>query len=75
MNKLKNENDIIILGRIEIDKNAHDIRKRVYSIQGMSPTICGAGRGGNSEPKIVARIEDDAGTAKYSKRDSDIRQN
>lgn len=38
--------DIIILGRIEIDRNAHDIRKRVYSIQGMSPTICGAGRGG-----------------------------
>ncbi len=51
MKELKNENDIIILGRIEIDRNAHDIRKRVYSIQGMSPTICGAGRGATRNQK------------------------
>ena len=67
MKQSKNENDIIILGRIEIDRNAHDIRKRVYSIQGLSPTICGAGRGGNSEPKIVVRIETNEERTAHSK--------
>ena len=41
-------NEIIILGRIEITQNMHDLNKRVYSSQGIAPTICGVGRGGGN---------------------------
>ena len=30
-------------------------RRRVYSCNGISPTLCGIGRGGNTEPKILIR--------------------
>ena len=50
-------NEIIILGRIEITQNMHDLNKRVYSSQGIAPTICGVGRGGQYEPKIVVKSE------------------
>ena len=51
-------NEIIILGRIEITQNMHDLNKRVYSSQGIAPTICGVGRGGGQyEPKIVVKVE------------------
>ena len=49
MNKLKNE--IIILGECEVTKGMIESRKRVYSIQGISSTICGAGRGGQHRTK------------------------
>ena len=41
-------NEIVILGRIEITKNMHDLNKRVYSDKGIAPTICGVGRGGGN---------------------------
>lgn len=50
-------NEIVILGRIEITKNMHDLNKRVYSDKGIAPTICGVGRGGQYEPKIVVKVE------------------
>lgn len=36
-----------------LDGTGHDIRRRVYNPQGVSPTLCGVGYGGNTEPKIV----------------------
>lgn len=38
-----------------VDISGHDILKRVYSIEGKSPTLC-AHTGGNTEPKILCNI-------------------
>ncbi len=36
-----------------LDGNGHEMRRRVYDIKGLSPTLCGVGCGGNTEPKII----------------------
>lgn len=36
-----------------IDGKGHEIRRRIYHSNGISPTLCGIGCGGNTEPKIV----------------------
>lgn len=33
--------------------NGHEIRRRIYSPEGITPTLCGVGCGGNTEPKII----------------------
>lgn len=41
-----------------IDGNGHEIRRRVYDADGISPTLCGVGSGGNTEPKVLVKDED-----------------
>lgn len=41
-----------------IDGNGHEIRRRVYDANGISPTLCGVGSGGNTEPKVLVKDED-----------------
>ena len=41
-------------------KKMHDISKRVYSTQGIAPTIHTCG-GGNTEPKIMLEIKNNGG--------------
>lgn len=41
-----------------IDGNGHEIRRRVYDADGISPTLCGVGSGGNTEPKVLIKDED-----------------
>lgn len=36
-----------------IDGSGHEIRRRIYLPDGISPTLCGVGYGGNTEPKII----------------------
>lgn len=36
-----------------LDGTGHEIRRRVYSDYGVSPTLCGVGYGGNTEPKVM----------------------
>lgn len=36
-----------------LDGNGHEIRRRIYDPEGISPTLCGVGCGGNTEPKII----------------------
>lgn len=36
-----------------LDGNGHEIRRRIYNPEGISPTLCGVGYGGNTEPKII----------------------
>lgn len=43
--------DLVQVGTI--DGNGHEIRRRIYSENGISPTLCGVGQGGNTEPKIL----------------------
>lgn len=43
--------DLIQVGTIE--GNGHEIRRRIYDENGVSPTLCGVGQGGNTEPKIL----------------------
>ncbi len=47
----KTDNFVRCIGRVEAI-NGHDILKRVYSAQGISPTLSTMG-GGNTEPKII----------------------
>lgn len=37
-------------------------RRRIYTCNGLSPTLNGVGRGGNTEPKVLIR-------SKYEERD------
>lgn len=49
-----NENiDLMQVGTL--DGTGHEIRKRVYDENGLSPTLCGVGSGGNTEPKVLTR--------------------
>lgn len=41
-----------------IDGNGHEIRRRVYDADGISPTLCGVGSGGNTEPKVLVKDDD-----------------
>lgn len=41
-----------------IDGDGHEIRRRVYDTDGISPTLCGVGSGGNTEPKVLIKDED-----------------
>lgn len=41
-----------------INGNGHEIRRRVYDAEGISPTLCGVGSGGNTEPKVLVKDED-----------------
>lgn len=41
-----------------IDGNGHEIRRRAYDADGISPTLCGVGSGGNTEPKVLIKDED-----------------
>lgn len=41
-----------------IDGNGHEIRRRVYDADGISPTLCGVGSGGNTGPKVLVKDED-----------------
>lgn len=41
-----------------IDGNGHEIRRRVYDADGISPTLCGVGSGGNTEPKVLVKNDD-----------------
>ena len=41
----QSKNEIVVLGECEVTKGMIESRKRVYSIQSISPTVCGAGRG------------------------------
>lgn len=41
-----------------IDGDGHEIRRRVYDADGISPTLCGVGSGGNTEPKVLIKDED-----------------
>ena len=45
------ENELNCIGII--DGKGHEIRRRIYHSNGISPTLCGIGYGGNTEPKIV----------------------
>lgn len=36
-----------------LEGNGHEIRRRIYSPEGIAPTLCGVGCGGNTEPKII----------------------
>lgn len=36
-----------------LEGNEHEIRRRVYDPEGVVPTLCGVGCGGNTEPKII----------------------
>ena len=36
-----------------LEGNGHEIRRRVYDPEGVVPTLCGVGCGGNTEPKII----------------------
>lgn len=36
-----------------LEGNGHEIRRRVYDPEGVAPTLCGVGCGGNTEPKII----------------------
>lgn len=36
-----------------LDGNGHEIRRRIYNPEEISPTLCGVGCGGNTEPKII----------------------
>ena len=36
-----------------LEGNEHEIRRRVYDPEGVAPTLCGVGCGGNTEPKII----------------------
>lgn len=35
-----------------LDGNGHEMRRRIYNPEGIAPTLCGVGCGGNTEPKI-----------------------
>lgn len=48
----------LILAAILPAINGHDIIKRVYSPDGLGPTVTACG-GGNTEPKILIRREDE----------------
>ena len=49
-----NENiDLMQVGTL--DGTGHEIRRRVYDENGLSPTLCGVGSGGNTEPKVLTR--------------------
>lgn len=50
------EPELIQIGTI--DGNGHEIRRRVYDADGISPTLCGVGSGGNTEPKVLVKDED-----------------
>jgi hypothetical protein len=45
-----------VVGRVEAI-NGHDILKRIYGIDGVSPTLSTMG-GGNTEPKILENDSD-----------------
>lgn len=46
--------EIKLIQVAEIDKPEwRESRRRIYSIEGLSPTLHGIGCGGNTEPKIV----------------------
>lgn len=45
----------ILLGRVDLP--GHDVKKRVYSIDGLCPTPSGLGVGGNTEPKVAIPSE------------------
>lgn len=46
----------MLVQRFELDcPQWQESRRRIYTIFGVSPTICGVGRGGNTEPKILIR--------------------
>ena len=45
------ENRLLCIGMI--DGSGHEIRRRIYLPDGISPTLCGVGYGGNTEPKII----------------------
>ena len=47
-----------MLGKIE-GINGHEQRKKVYSVNGVSPTPSGLGIGGNTEPKIAEVANDE----------------
>lgn len=36
----------------------HKQRKRIFSVGGAAPTLNGIGRGGNTEPKVVIKYEE-----------------
>lgn len=50
------EPELIQIGTI--NGNGHEIRRRVYDAEGISPTLCGVGSGGNTEPKVLVKDED-----------------
>lgn len=51
MNSACGNNGLSLIGML--DGSGHEIRRRVYSTNGISPTLCGLGCGGNTEPKIA----------------------
>lgn len=55
MNQLKQVGELKILQWTES-------RRRIYTCNGLSPTLNGIGRGGNTEPKVLIR-------SKYEERD------
>ena len=50
MNQLKQVGELKILQWTES-------RRRIYTCNGLSPTLNGVGRGGNTEPKVVVKYE------------------
>lgn len=53
MNSACGDNKLISIGILE--GTGHEIRRRVYDINGICPTLCGLGCGGNTEPKVLIK--------------------
>ena len=54
--KIIESNENIDLMQVGIlDGTGHEIRRRVYDENDLSPTLCGVGSGGNTEPKVLTR--------------------
>lgn len=51
MNKLKQISSLDI-------PQMHESRRRIYTVFGLSPTLCGIGMGGGTEPKVLIKNEE-----------------